>query len=52
MVDLFLKSGAYRNWIDSKRNLLALPQDKTLDPVGQLLRDAGTHLDRANQEVR
>jgi len=54
MVDLLLKAGADPNSIDNKRNcplhLLALLQDKTLDPVGRLLRDAGTHLDRANQD--
>jgi len=54
MVDLLLKAGADPNSIDNERNgplhLLALLQDKELDPVGHLLRDAGTHLDRANQD--
>jgi len=56
MVDLLLKAGADPNLIDNKGNcplhFLALLQDERLDPVGQLLRDAGTHLDRANRDGR
>jgi len=56
MVDLLFKAGADPNSIDNERNcpihLLALLQDEELDPVGHLLRDATTHLDRANQDGR